>query len=119
MYKQKIGKLGENIAKNLLIKKGYQIITTNFKVRGGEVDIVCKKGDFLVFVEVKTRTNLTFGYPEESFNIRKRKRFLRAVLRYLLTNDYNGQWRPDFISISIDKKSKKAKVRHFEAVELE
>ena len=118
-YKQKIGNLGENIAKNFLVRKGYQIITTNFKVRGGEIDIVCKKGDFMVFVEVKTRTNQSFGYPEESFNFSKKKRFRRAALRYLMEIDYDGPWRPDFISIEIDKMSKKAKVRHYEGVELE
>lgn len=117
-YNQKIGNLGENIAKNFLIRKGYQIITTNFKIRSGEVDIICKKDDFLIFIEVKTRTNKTFGYPEESFNIRKRKRFKKAVLRYLFKTDYNGSWQVDFIGIEINKKLKKAKLRHYKGVEL-
>lgn len=117
-YKQKIGILGEGIAKKFLLSKGYLILGTNFKVRGGEVDIIAKNGKLLIFAEVKTRTNQNFGYPEESFDFRKRHRFQKAVFRYLSENHYRGSWQADLISIEIDKITKKAKLRHYQAVEL-
>lgn len=118
-YKQKIGNLGEKLAQKFLISKGYRILGTNFKVRGGEVDIIARKGKWLIFVEVKTRTNQNFGYPEESFDFRKRQRFQKAVFRYLSENRHYGSWRVDLISLEIDKITKKAKLRHYQAVELE
>lgn len=117
-YKQKIGILGEEIAKKFLLSKGYLILGTNFKVRGGEIDIIAKQGKLLVFFEVKARTNQSFGYPEESFDFRKRRRFQKAVFRYLSENRHYGSWRVDLISLEIDKASKKAKLRHYQAVEL-
>ena len=118
-YKQKIGILGEEIAKKFLLSKGYLILGTNFKVRGGEVDLVCRKGKLLIFVEVKTRTNRNFGYPEESFDFRKRQRFQKAVFRYLLKNRCQGPWQADLIGLEIDKITKKAELRHYQGVELE
>jgi len=117
-YKQEIGNLGEKLAQKFLISKGYRVLETNFKIRGGEVDLVCRKGKLLVFAEVKTRTNQNFGYPEESFDFKKRQRFQKAVLRYLLRSRYQGPWQVDLISIEIDKIAKKAKLRHYQAVEL-
>jgi len=118
MSKQKIGQIGEKMAKDLLIKKGYQIITTNFKVRGGEIDLVCKKGNLIIFTEVKTRTTKTFGLPIESFNARKKKRFRRAILRYLQIYNYDGSWQVDFVGIEIDRKLRTAKIKHYDGMEL-
>ena len=65
MKRQEVGKLGEEIARRFLKKRGYHIHETNFRCRGGEIDIVAQQKDYLVFVEVRTRSNLNFGTPEE------------------------------------------------------
>ena len=56
-YRQTIGKQGENKAKNYLKRRGYQILETNYRTKAGEIDLIAKEKDCLVFVEVKTRTN--------------------------------------------------------------
>ena len=119
MDKFEIGKLGEKIAGRFMENKKYQIIANNFKVRGGEIDLVCRRGSLLVFVEVKTRTGLAFGYPEESFNWRKRKKLLFAIKRYLLKTGYQGGWQVDLLAIELNQREKSAKIRHYQGVGLE
>ena len=64
MFRNKeIGKLGEEIATQYLRNKGYKILDRNFMCRQGEIDIVAHTKKELVFVEVKTRTNLSYGRP--------------------------------------------------------
>ncbi|OGM21519.1 hypothetical protein A2714_00170 [Candidatus Woesebacteria bacterium RIFCSPHIGHO2_01_FULL_38_9] len=65
------GDKGEKFAQNLLIKNGYKILATKFRTKLGEIDIVAKEKDTLVFVEVKTRTSQKFGKPQEAVNVRK------------------------------------------------
>ena len=73
------GKIGENIAKEYLEKKGYKIIEQNYKTRYGETDIVVNCGKELVFVEVRTKIGDNFGTPEDSLDKRKlRKLWLNA-----------------------------------------
>ena len=71
MDKKYFGEIGEKYALNLLEKHGYKILTTNFRTKLGEIDIVAKLDDILIFVEVKTRTSLKFGLPQEAVNKRK------------------------------------------------
>ena len=66
MTKLQVGKYGEDLAVAFLEKRGYKIIDRNFRIRGGEIDIVAIEKNTLVFVEVKTRTSLQFGLPQES-----------------------------------------------------
>ena len=68
------GNIGENIAKNFLIHKGYTIITSNFRCKNGEIDIICKKKNKISFTEVKTRSSTQFGTPEEAVTSTKQKR---------------------------------------------
>ncbi|MDP2586236.1 MAG: YraN family protein [Candidatus Komeilibacteria bacterium] len=116
--KQTIGKLGEDLALKFLKNKGFLMISRNFRVRGGEIDLVCQKAGQLHFIEVKTRTNLAFGYGEESVNYFKRRRLKTAILEYLSRNNVKQQWQIDVIVIELNVVAKKAKVRYYEAVEL-
>lgn len=119
MFKQKqIGILGEEIAKKYLISKGYLIIEENYHVQAGEIDLICQKAKKLVFVEVKTRTGNSFGYPEESFNWRKRQKIHRAILSYLSKFRARKSWQIDLAVVELDIFSKTAKVRHYQEVEL-
>ena len=77
-HKIKFGDLGERIAKNYLIRQGYEILDTNYKTKLGEIDIVAKEDDILVFVEVKTRSSRSFGLPQESVNFKKQNRQIKS-----------------------------------------
>lgn len=82
MYKTDLGKRGENIAAEYLQKHGYKIIDRNFRIRGGEIDIIAIEKNTLVIVEVKTRTSHKFGLPEESVTVHKLKFLERAAEFY-------------------------------------
>lgn len=86
-----IGKAGEDAAERYLIKKHWRILARNYRVRGGEIDIVAYRNGILVFVEVKTRTGDAFGTPAEAVDDQKIKRFGKA--RRDLTEHYliNGR----------------------------
>lgn len=87
MYaKLRFGKRAEALAQELLIKKGYLILQKNFRSRFGELDIVALDGDTLVFVEVKARTSLRFGYPEESVTTSKLRKIRKTAEYYSLTH---------------------------------
>src|SRR5580700_2455677 len=78
------GSLGEKIARRFLRRNGYKILYRNFKGRtGGEIDVVCRDHDMLVFVEVKTRTREDFGRPIEAVDRQKQKRISRGALAWL------------------------------------
>ncbi len=80
----RLGARGEKLACTFLRRQGYRILYRNFRARrGGEVDIVCRDGDTLAFVEVKTRTREDFGRPVEAVNAAKRKLISRGALAWL------------------------------------
>ena len=80
------GEQGEEYAVELLKKKGYKIIERNFRTKFGEVDIVARLGDRLVFVEVKTRWSKKFGLPEEAVTPRKLAKIRRVAQYFLLSH---------------------------------
>jgi putative endonuclease len=77
------GKEGEKIAAAYLKKNGYRIIEINFRCPIGEIDIIAKEKDDLVFVEVKTRKSIELGYPEQAVGIKKQKKMSQLALWYL------------------------------------
>lgn len=79
----KLGEKGEELARRFLKKKGYKLIKQNYKTPLGEIDIIAKDKDTLVFVEVKTRESIEFGYPFESVNYVKRQKIAKVAMSYL------------------------------------
>ena len=78
-----LGVLGESWARGYLEEKGYRILEAGFRCALGEIDLVAEEGGELVFVEVKTRRDTAFGYPEEQLPFSKRKRLGRLAQWYL------------------------------------
>jgi putative endonuclease len=76
------GDRGEDRAAAYLEQNGCTILARNYCIRGGEVDIICKDGDSIVFCEVKTRTQTRFGSPAEAVTAVKQRRICRAALDY-------------------------------------
>jgi putative endonuclease len=77
------GKEGEKIAATYLKKNGYEIIEINYRCPIGEIDIVAKEKNDLVFVEVKTRKSIELGYPEQAVGMRKQKKMSQLALWYM------------------------------------
>ncbi len=79
-----LGRAGEQLAARHLRHLGYKILYRNFRgVRGGEIDLVCRHGDALVFVEVKTRTTEDFGRPLDAVDRKKQRRIVRGAMAWL------------------------------------
>ncbi len=99
-----LGKIGEKLAVDFLLNKHYTILETNFRIGKAEIDIIAKNADFIVFVEVKTRSTFAFGNPEEGVSERKQELFQQAAENYLNENNFkNTEIRFDVISIVIQK----------------
>ena len=116
MNKTALGKKGEEIAEKFLIQKGYKIVEKNYRIRGGEIDIIATDQNTLVYVEVKTRTTDEFGYPEESVTPRKIKHLVKTTKFYRNSRQNLPQLeRIDVISIDLSD-PRKALIRHIKNV---
>jgi putative endonuclease len=105
---------GELVAERVLLMKGYRILARRWSCRYGEVDLIAMDGDEVVFVEVKARTDATFGRPEDAVGYRKRVRLRRAAYTYLARRGLLGsRFRIDVIAVLLGERS--ARVRHLVA----
>ncbi len=101
---RELGKLGEHLAAEVLIRRGYQIVEANFHCRQGEIDLVARQGEDLVFVEVKSRRSLATGFPEEAVTYTKQRKLLAAANQYLMAHDCQDcSWRFDVVSLLFDR----------------
>ena len=103
-HRQNLGKWGETLAANWLSGQGLQILARNVRTPYGELDVIARQKDVLVFVEVKTRTNTMFGMPEASITPKKKKHLHDAAVFYLQekATDFSGDWRVDVVAILTD-----------------
>ncbi len=103
LSKHELGKYGERIARKYLRKKGYLILEDNYKCMYGEIDIIAKESDCIVFVEVKTRRKDYQIKPEDSIGVEKKRHLIKAAEFYLnkMRND-NVNYRFDIVSIEFD-----------------
>ncbi|HEU0021202.1 MAG TPA: YraN family protein [Dehalococcoidia bacterium] len=98
--RRKLGNWGEEIAYRMLQGKGYAILNTNYRCRWGEIDIVAREGDELVFVEVRTRSSPEYGTPEESVTRAKVRRLVATAQDYLQKQGGGPvSWRIDLVSV--------------------
>jgi putative endonuclease len=85
-----LGRRGERAAAEFLRRRGYRVVGAGFLARRGEVDLVCRQGDRLVLVEVKTRTSDAFGAPAEAVGLRKRRALMAAAAEYRALAGWRG-----------------------------
>jgi putative endonuclease len=111
MKRQTTGIIGEKLAADFLTRQGYAIIETNFRCKEGEVDIIAKDGEFLVFVEVRAKNNRNYGTPEESVTARKKQHLRNAAARYLEGHqNLPAEWRIDFVAVELDGKGSPTRI---------
>ena len=97
-----LGRFGEELASRRLRKLGYEILETNYKCRLGEIDLVARDGDVLVFVEIKTRKNRPLGEAKEAVHKRKQGQLSRVALAYLKSKNLWGtKARFDVVAIGV------------------
>jgi len=112
--KKDIGKIGEKVAAKFLTRKGYRILERNWRIRGGEIDIVAKDNDTMVFVEVKSRTSTEYGTGEEVITSWKIKRLINAAKVYLRYRGEDYECRFDVISILFNERGKAKEINHIQ-----
>lgn len=94
-----LGKFGEELAVDFLKKSGYEILETNWTFDKAEIDIIAQKENILSVVEVKTRSSLEFGLPQEFVRPKKIQLLVKAVNEYVIQNDLDVEVRFDIVAI--------------------
>ena len=95
-----LGKLGEKLAVEYLRNDGYKILETNWVFQKAEIDILAQKDDMLAVIEVKTRSSLDFGQPQDFVKPKKIQLLVKAVNEYIITNNLDINVRFDIIAVS-------------------
>ena len=111
---QRVGRWGEQAAADYLEKRGYLILARNFRTAHGEIDLIARQDNILVFVEVKARSSNRYGYPEYSVSPKKRQHLLSAAQEYILSHPEFATWRVDVIAV--EGETGEAKISHFENI---
>jgi putative endonuclease len=107
-----LGKIGEELAVEFLQQNGYTILETNWTFQKAEVDIIAQKENTLVIVEVKTRSSIDFGLPQDFVKPTKIQLLVKAADAYVVSNDLDVEVRFDIIAVY--KEGKGFKIEHLE-----
>jgi putative endonuclease len=107
-----LGKFGEELAVEFLQKNGYDILETNWTFQKAEIDIIAQKGTILAVVEVKTRSTVDFGLPQDFVKPKKIQFLVKAINEYIISNDLDVEARFDIIAIN--KEENNYKIEHIE-----
>ena len=97
--KIKKGKEGETLAADFLKEKGFEIIARNYRHKRSEIDLIVKKNNWLIFVEVKMRSSDAYGYPEDFVDYKKAKNIIDGAEEYTYQLNWQGNVRYDIVSI--------------------
>lgn len=104
MITQEKGRIAENNALAYLVAQGLKPITQNYHCKLGEIDLIMRDGEHIVFVEVRSRISMAFGGGIGSITYAKQQKIIRSATYYLMTHKEWGQLAPRFDVISIDGK---------------
>jgi putative endonuclease len=115
MKRRDTGILGEKIARDFLAARGYRILETNYRCPHGEVDIIARHQDYLVFIEVRAKRSLEFGSPEESITPAKKQKMIATAWHYQqATTNPSPLWRIDIVAVEMNQKGKPLRVELIE-----
>lgn len=112
-FNKDIGSFGEDLSINYLIDNGYYILEKNYRNKIGEIDVICKKNNLLIFIEVKSRYTNSYGFPIESVTYYKRKQIIKVSMLYIILNKYNNfNIRYDVIEVFFNKNNDLFNINH-------
>ncbi len=111
--RQRLGRWGEGVAATHLTALGYTIVARNWRCAAGEIDLVARDGETLVFVEVKTRRGRAYGAPEEALTPRKAQKLLQLGAQYCAEHELSDvNWRIDLVAIELDARGLLLRCEH-------
>lgn len=103
MHNRELGRLGEEIASKYILDHGYVILQKNYRTKIGEIDIVARDGNYIVFIEVKARRSTSFGFPREAVDKNKQAKIKDVAVFYLQQNKkHNFHIRFDVVEVMLD-----------------
>ncbi len=109
--RQQLGRRGEALAAEKLMALGYALVARNYRCAAGEIDLVARRGEAWVFVEVRTRRGGQFGTPEDSITSRKRKHLVAAAQTYLQEHQLaDVPWRIDMVAVELSPRGELMRV---------
>lgn len=94
-----IGDVGERFAAVYMRRNGYTIVESNYRAKFGEIDIIAKKDEYIVFCEVKSRRSTAFGNPSEFVDFRKQKKIIKTAYKYIAENKIEAAVRFDVCEV--------------------
>lgn len=113
--RQGLGRTGERLAAEALVKRGYRILEQNFRCTHGEIDLIAEEGHDLVFVEVKTRRGQAYGLPEEAVTPRKARKLVEVAACYLDQHACSERsWRIDVVAVQLSPAGKLQEIRIYQ-----
>lgn len=112
MNRKELAQFGEDLAVKFLEHNDYKIIERNYHSIYGEIDIICKKSNQLIFVEVKARKSLKFGEPLEAITEKKREKIIKTAYHFITKHQIDLSIRFDIITIQYISKEKRYKFEH-------
>ena len=120
----RLGQIGEETVANYLKRKGYSVCGRNYRKKWGEIDLIAEKGSVIHFVEVKTVSREIGSnfvshetwLPEENVERRKLGKLLRTIEIWLLEHQYDGKWQLDVVSVWLDTKRKRGRIKVMENI---
>ena len=111
-FNKQTGLTGERLAEEWLVNQGYEVVGRNFRTKLGEIDLVMKQNDILVFIEVKTKKGDQYGTPEETWDRRKAERVRRMATVYLGGREV--KCRIDLVAVVLDAADQPVSIKHYE-----
>jgi len=115
--RKEIGRIGEELARKYLVKRGYIIRHKNIAFGHKEIDIVAQWGRQIIFVEVKTRTSFVFGGADTALTAKQIKTLKKAISLYCFRHKIDNNFiRLDLISVDMDMRNRIAKLKHIKDV---
>lgn len=112
-FNRDVGTYGEDLSVEYLKRNSYSIISRNFRNRCGEIDIICKKDDLIIFLEIKSRYNYNYGSPIEAITYSKQKQIIKLCKYYIYINNLiNYNYRFDVIEVLLNKENNLYSINH-------
>ena len=112
----KIGAVGEALAKRYLEQRGYKILEQNYRTKYAEIDLIAKRDKVVVFVEVRTKIGEQFGSPEDTINKKKLWKIRKNAEVYLAHIEYRGLSRIDAICVVLEEDFKQERLTHYKNI---
>lgn len=112
--RKRLGTWGERLVERWYIKEGYTLLERNYRCRLGEIDLIFKREQDLYFVEVRTKSSLSFGTAEESVSLRKKATIYKVSQHYMLHRQFNPQnIHFDVAAVYVNPRTKKAWIKRY------